>query len=168
MESLVAVYKDLFLTRRYFIKGNLGSQGGRLSDQLERGGEDFLSLREVLMTDHRDGTVVPSPTLLLNPDEVLIAHELIETGGDVYRKVIASEAEQVYVKVVFEGVDDLTVRGKMRKDAFAPSHRSRRFLVLSQPRIEGLPETLEEHNQLIDSLSYLILNKRRIGHVFEF
>ncbi len=75
MLSAVAVYKDLFLTQRHFIKGNLSPHVGRLSDYLDHSSEDFVALQDVLLVDLRDGSSTPSPSLLLNPREIVFAHE---------------------------------------------------------------------------------------------
>jgi len=162
------VYKDLFLTRRYFIKGNVFPMNGRLSNYLDRNTRRFIRVQDALITDLEDAEQSPVPNVLLNTDEILFAHELIESGGDLFRKHKRPDFDLDYVKMVLKGDQGVTLRGKIRPESLESNTFNRSFLVLQQPRMDALHEALQPEIDLLGSLSYLIVSKRNIGYIFRY
>jgi hypothetical protein len=162
------VYKDLFLTGRYFIKGNVFPMNGRLSNFLDRNTRRFIRVQDALITDLEDAEQSPVPNVLLNTDEILFAHELIESGGDLFRKHKRPDFDLDYVKMVLKGDQGVTLRGKIRPESLENNTFNRRFLVLQQPRMDALHEALQPEIDLLGSLSYLIVSKRNIGYIFRY
>ena len=167
--STQTVYKDIFLTDRYFIKGNVFPMNGRLTNYLDRQKRRFVDVQNAMIFDLEDASQNPVPSLLLNTDEILFAHELIESGGDIFRKHQSPDFDLDFVKLVLRGPQGVTVRGKIRPESLVDNNTfKKRFLVLQQPRIDALPETLQPEIDLLGSLSYLIVNKEKIGYVFRY
>jgi len=162
------VYKDLFLTDRYFIKGNVFPMNGRLSNFLDRNTRRFIRIQDALITDLDDAGQSPVPNVLLNTNEILFAHELIESGGDVFRKHTRPDFDLDYVKMVLKGAQGVTLRGKIRPESLENNTFNRRFLVLQQPRMDSLHEALQAEIDLLGSLSYLIVSKQKIGYIFRY
>ncbi len=165
METQV-VYKDLFLTERYFIKGTVYPINGRLSNYLDRLTRRFIRIQDALIIDLEDGTHTSVPSMQLNADEILFAHELVESGGDVFRKHERPEFDLDHIKVVLNGAQSVTLLGKVRPESVDSSAFSQRFSVLLDPQMENLPEALRCEVDLLGSLNYLIINKQRIGYLF--
>ena len=84
--DLQTVFKDIFLTDRYFIKGNVVPLGGRLSNCLDKTNRRFVTVQDAIVTELEGGEVLPVQSIMLGTDEILFAHELIDSAGDMYRK----------------------------------------------------------------------------------
>jgi hypothetical protein len=72
------------------------------------------------------------------------------------------------VKIVLKGARSVTLHGKIRPENLDCTAFEHRFIVLQQPRMDDLHETLEPEIDLLGSMSYLIVNKERIGYVFRY
>jgi hypothetical protein len=166
--DIQTVYKDIFLTDRFFIKGNVFPITGRLSNFLDRHRRKFVRIRDAMITDLEDASQAPVPSILLNTDEILFAHELIESGGDCFRKHRSPDFDLDYVKMVMKGAQGVTLRGKIRPEALDNDTFNQRFLVLQQPRMDSLHESLQGEIDLLGSLSYLIVSKEKIGYIFKY
>ncbi|MBN2491866.1 MAG: hypothetical protein JXQ29_13550 [Planctomycetes bacterium] len=162
------LYKDVFLTERYFIKGNVSPLNGRLSNFLDSQKRRFLRLQDAMITDLEDASQTPVPSLLMNTGEILFAHELIESGGDVFRKHHRPDFDLDYVKMVLRGAQGVTLRGKIRPESLDNDTFGNSFIVLQQPRMDSLHEALQGEIDLLGSMSYLIVNKAKIGYVFKY
>jgi len=166
--EIQTVYKDIFLTERFFIKGNVFPIYNRLSSYLERHNRKFIRIQDAVITDLEDASQMPVPSILLSSHEILFAHELIESGGDVFRKHQNPDFDLDYVKMVLTGPQGVTLRGKIRPENLDNETFNQRFLVLTQPRMDALHEALKGEIDLLGSLSYLIVNKEKIGYVFRY
>lgn len=167
--DLQTVYKDIFLTDRYFIKGNVVPLGSRLSNHLDKSNRRFVTVESAVVTElAADGEVTPVPSMMLGTDEILFAHELIESAGDVYRKYQSPDFDLDFVKIVLKGPQGVTLHGKIRPENLDCAAFQHRFVVLQQPRMDDLHESLEPEIDLLGSMSYLIVNKDKIGYVFRY
>lgn len=160
------VYKDVFLADRFFVKGNVHPINGRLSNFLDHNKRQFVLVQNAIIIDLEDASKVPVPSVLLNTDEILFAHELIESGGDVFRKHHSPDFDLDYVKMILKGPQGVTLRGKIRPEVLNNDTFNHRFIVLTQPRMDDLHEALQGEIDLLGSLNYLIVNKDKIGYVF--
>jgi len=73
------VYKDIFLTERFFIKGNVSPINGRLSNFLDSQRRKFIRIQDAIIIDLEEAGQTPVPSILMNTQEILFAHELIES-----------------------------------------------------------------------------------------
>jgi hypothetical protein len=162
------VYKDVFLTDRYFIKGNVSPINGRLSNFLDSQRRKFIRIQDAIIIDLEEPGQTPVPAILMNTQEILFAHELIESGGDVFRKHHRPDFDLDYVKMVLRGSQGVTLRGKIRPESLDNDTFGNRFIVLQQPRMDSLHEALQPEIDLLGSMSYLIVNKDKIGYVFKY
>jgi len=160
------VYKDVFLAERFFIKGNVHPINGRLSNFLDHNKRPFVVGQNAVIIDLEDGSQTPVPSVLLNKDEILFAHELIESGGDVFRKHHSPDFDLDYVKMILKGPQGVILRGKIRPEFLNNDTFNHRFIVLTQPRMDDLHEALQGEIDLLGSLNYLIVNKDKIGYIF--
>lgn len=168
MNMIQTVYKDVFLTERYFIKGTVFPIHGRLTNYLDRQHGKFVNLQEALIIDLDDGSQNAVPSMLLAVDEVLFAHELVESGGDLYRKQQRPAFDLDYIKIILKGPQGVTLRGKVKPEVLDSKTYTQKFMVLQEPRMDGLPEALQCEVDLLGSLNYLIINRERIGYVFRY
>lgn len=166
--DLQTVFKDIFLTDRYFIKGNVVPLGGRLSNHLDKSNRRFVTIEDAIVVELEGGEVLPVQSMMLGTDEILFAHELIESAGDMYRKYQSPDFDLDFVKIVLKGPSGVTLHGKIRPENLDCAAFEHRFIVLQQPRMDDLHESLEPEIDLLGSMSYLIVNKDKIGYVFRY
>ena len=79
---MLTIVSDLLLTDAFLIKGQIENKYTRLSQLLDEYRKYFIEVRDATLIDLNSRDRIHTPLLHVNLDEVLLAHELIETAGD--------------------------------------------------------------------------------------
>ena len=80
--------EDLFLTESFLIKGRLANKYRRLTTMLNDTEGSFLAVEEATMISLKGDELIHTPSVLINPREIILAHELLELSGDaVWRQL---------------------------------------------------------------------------------
>jgi hypothetical protein len=106
----------------------------------------------------------------VNLDEVLLAHELIETAGDPHAARLATDGIRYQrVRVFYTGNLNVEIAGQVRPGSYEADDRStRRFFVMRQPEVRGMKLEGDRDLELLKGLSYCILNKTRLSYLYDF
>jgi len=161
--------EDLILTDSFLVKGVVEGKSGRLSRFLDTFTKRFLPIRNATMVDLRGGDPIEAPRILVNLEEVVLAHELVETGGDVFQKNLARDQKTVRVRAFFSGNTNIEVAGLVRPGAYDVTDPiTRRFFVVTEPVVRGIDFAVSRDLQMLARLPYAILQKDRIAYVYDF
>ena len=79
---MMTIVSDLLLTDAFLIKGQVENKYTRLSQLLDEYRKYFVKVRDATLIDLNSRDRINTPLLHVNVDEILLAHELIETAGD--------------------------------------------------------------------------------------
>jgi hypothetical protein len=161
--------KDLLLTDTFLLKGHLVTGGQRLSSFLNSTPKRFLEMNEVTVIDHAQGECVQIPRMQVCVDEILLAHEMEVTGDAGMRLLLAErERDEVALTVHFGRAIPLQLSGKVSRRAIdrdAPGRHD--FIVVIEPRLQGLTGKAAEECAVFVKLLYVIANRNRIAFIFE-
>jgi hypothetical protein len=161
--------EDLVLTDSFLVKGVIEGKTGRLSRHLDLLQKRFLPIRNATMVDLRGGEPISSPRILVNLEEVVLAHELVETGGDVFQRNLARDQKTVRVRAFFSGNTNIEISGMVRPGAYDMSDLvARRFFVMENPVVRGIDLALSSDLAILGKMQYAILHKDRISYVYDF
>lgn len=161
--------EDLVLTDCFLVKGVVEGKVGRLSRHLDTFNKRFLPIRNATMVDLRGGEPITSPRIMVNLEEVVLAHELVETGGDVFQKNLARDQKTVRVRAFFSGNNNIEVAGLIRPGAYDVSDPiTRRFFVVQEPVVRGIDFGVSPELQVLSRMPYAIVQKDRISYVYDF
>jgi len=167
----VEYVKDLFLTESFVVKGHVQTGGKRLTNYLNSLPHPFVEVNDATMVGVAQGDRIVTARAMLAVDEVLLAHELVESAGDgLQRQLSDLEGERALVNVYLGGKLPIEVSGRMLKRAYARSDLGDQdFLVITEPTIEGLPAGQGGREiSLLKRLPYVAINRRRIAYVFDY
>lgn len=162
--------KDLFLTESFLIKGLVKNGGKRLSNFLNGGSAPFIEIHDATMIGVTQGDRIVTARAMIHRNEILIAHELIEAAGDAtLKQFTAGGEERALVNLYFSGRLPLEVSGKMLKRAYNRKDLGeQRFLVVTEPAVEGLGGKKAREFAVLTRAPYLIVNRDRIAYVFDY
>jgi hypothetical protein len=153
--------EDLLLTSSFLVKGVVEGKTQRLSRVLEHGVNPFISVRNAVKTDLQRGDTARFPQLLLNLDQLVLAHEYVDfSRDDFYRG--GGEREQVMIQALVTGPTTITLTGHASRRDLETSYENRRFMVIERPRIGLDPLSPDVDGGIFEELPYLILNRARI------
>ncbi len=155
--------KDLLATDDVLIRGHVETGGRRLSDFLNATPRTFLEVHEAGVTAHGAVETVRYDSLLVKLDEVLLAHELVEAGGDQVLKALAdAERDLAGIRLELACRRRITVSGRVPQRLFAREDLgSSRFIVVDAPEVDGVPPGGGAGP--LRGLPYLIVNRTRIA-----
>jgi hypothetical protein len=167
-ESAVIV-EDLFLTDTFLIKGRLPNKSMRLVKMLEDFSHGFLQIEDAVMVSLRSSEVIRTPRVLVNPNELILAHELVDVAGDSTLRQLADNQKAVRIRAFYKGVVQLELSGNVEAQAYEPHHLSgRQYFTMEDPVLRGL--RFEDNSELaiLKNLGYAIVRKDRLAYVYDF
>jgi hypothetical protein len=167
---MLTIVSDLLLTDSFLIKGQVENKYTRLSQLLDEYRRYFLRVRDATLIDLNSRDRIQTPLLHVNLDEVLLAHELIETAGDPHAARLATDGIRYQrVRVFYTGNLNVEIAGQVRPGSYEADDRStRRFFVMRQPEVRGMKLEGDRDLELLKGLSYCILNKTRLSYLYDF
>lgn len=159
---------DLILTDAFLIKGNIVGKSQRLSKFLNDYSRHFLSVEAASMVDLKSRQRINTPRVFININEVILAHEFLDTAGDFYQKSIAKDREAVRIRAFYNGSMSLEFAGRVRPKSYDGEDASNGFFVMEAPQIRGLDLDGDADLQLLKNLSFVVLNKGRLAYIYDF
>lgn len=166
---MLTIVSDLLLTDVFLIKGRIENKYTRLSQLLDEYRKYFVRVRDATLIDLTSRDRIHTPLLHVNIDEVLLAHEFIETAGDPHAARLADGVLYQRVRVFYTGNLNVEIAGQVRPGSYEADDRSsRRFFVMRQPEVRGMSVDGDRDLELLKELPYVILNKTRLSYVYDF
>ena len=167
---MLTIVSDLLLTDAFLIKGLVENKYTRLSQLLDEYRKYFIKVRDATLIDLNSRDRIQTPLLHVNLDEVLLAHELIETAGDPHAARLASDGfHYERVRAFYTGNLNVEIAGDVRPGCYEADDRStRRFFVMQKPKVRGMKLDGDKDLELLKALPYAILNKTRLSYVYDF
>jgi hypothetical protein len=158
--------KDLIFTDTFLIKGHANMGGQRLSTFLNSTRKRFLEMEEATILKHDGSSRIAAEWLQVRVNDILFAHEL-EDSGDEGLRHLSKRNDDIEVTAHFSGSLPVQLSGKVRKRALdSDTLRNNDFIVVVEPRIEGLAISALPEYAFIENLPYAIVNKNRLELIF--
>lgn len=167
---MLTIVSDLILTDAFLIKGQVENKYTRLSQLLDEYRKYFIKVRDATLVDLNSRDRIQAPLLHVNVDEILLAHELIESAGDPHAARLADEAVRYQrVRTFYTGNLNVEIAGLVRPGSYEADDRStRRFFVMQSPDVRGMKLDGDQDLGLLKKLPYAILNKTRLSYIYDF
>jgi hypothetical protein len=167
--ATLTIVSDLLLTDSFLIKGNIENKYTRLSQVMDEHRKYFLKVRDATLVDLNSCERIQTPLLHVNVDEILLAHEFLDSGGDQHMAELARDQRLHRVRVFYTGSLNVEFAGEVRPGCYEADDRSsRRFFVMRSPVIRGFNERGDPDLKLLTKLPYAILNKLRLSYIYDF
>ena len=167
--GMKTMVEDLILTDAFLIKGKVEGKFGRLSKVLEHYEKRFLVISSATMVDLRRGDVIHTPRVQVNVDELVLLHEFVDAGGDMYLQNLSDKGKNVKIRAFVHGVVNLELAGMIRSGAYEAAGVERgRFFVMEGCSVRGLEEGIAKDFEHLANLSYAIINSRKIAYIYDF
>jgi hypothetical protein len=158
---------DLILTDTFLLRGNIDTGGQRLTSFLNNVPKRFFELHEVAATNHVTDEQFTATRMFVRIDEVLIAHEIGEGGDDRLRLLAAEERVEIPVTAQFGGTLRLQLLGKVHKHGIErETSGPHDFIVVVEPKIQGLRGTAASEYAGFKHLPYVIANRNRLTFIY--
>jgi hypothetical protein len=166
---MLTIVSDLLLTDSFLIKGNIENKYTRLSQVLDETRRYFLKVRDATLVDLNSCERINTPLLHVNVDEILLAHEFLDSGGDPSQRELAKNQSLHRVRVFYTGSLNVELGGEVRPGSYEAEDRiSRRFFIMRNPTVRGFNDKGDPDLKLLGKLPYAILNKLRLSYVYDF
>ncbi len=164
------IVEDLFLTDNFLIKGRVFYKYQRLTKVLEDTPEGFLQVLDATMITLRGGEVIRTPSVLVNPTEVVLAHELVDIAGDHALRTLATATQKSSsIRAFYNGELQLELSGRVEAGAYEPAHNNgRRFFIMLDPVLRGLDLDSNPEFAILKNLSYAIVRKSKLAYIYDF
>lgn len=163
------IVEDLFLTDTFLIKGRLARKFQRLAKTLEDSVGGFLHIEDAAMVSLRSHEVIRTPRVLVNPTELILAHEFVDLGSDATYRRLADNHKATRVRAFYNGIVQLELQGRIEPGAYEPSHLSgRRYFAMEAPVLRGLDYEGNPELAILQGLSYAIVRKDKLAYVYDF
>ena len=161
--------EDLFLTDVFLIKGRLPNKNKRLTNMLEDYNRAFLQVQDATMVSLRSGEVIRTPTVMVNVQEVVFAHELVEVAGDeTLRRLAGSSDKPTRIRAFYNGAMQFELAGQIEPGAYESQPLTgRKYFIMQKPSVRGLDFEQPELS-LLKALDYAIVRKDRMAYVYDF
>jgi len=166
---MLTIVSDMFLTDSFLIKGEVEGKYDRLSHLLDEHRKYFLKVRNATLVDLNTCDRITTPLLHVNMDEILLAHEFLDSAADAQAAELYKNVHFNKVRVFFTGHLNVEVGGEVRPGSYEVDDRAtRRFFVMRNPSLRGFNARGDNDlGQLID-LPYVIVNKTRLSYIYDF
>jgi hypothetical protein len=166
---MLTIVSDLFLTDAFLIKGEVERKYDRLSQVLDEHRKYFIKVRNATLIDLNTCDRIVTPLLHVNMDEILIAHEFLDSASDLTAAELYKQVAFSKVRVFFTGHLNVELGGEVRSGSYEVDDRAtRRFFVMRNPQLRGFnPRNDKELGQLKE-LPYVIVNKTRLSYIYDF
>lgn len=166
---MLTIVSDLFLTDSFLIKGEVETKYDRLSQMLDEHRKYFLKIRNATLVDLNTCDRITTPLLHVNMDEILLAHEFLDSASDVQAAELYKNVHFNKVRVFFTGHLNVEVGGEVRPGSYEVDDRAtRRFFVMRNPQLRGFNARGDDDLGQITDLSYVIVNKTRLSYIYDF
>lgn len=164
-----AFVEDLFLTDVFLIKGRLRNKTKRLSNVLEDFQRQYLPVHDATLVSLRNNEVIKTPTVMVNVDELILAHELFDVAGDATLRRLSSEAERKNrIRAFYNGSVQFEVGGTIATGAYESNTvTGRKYFIMQSPIVRGL-DLQHDELKILKGLDYAILRKDRMAYVYDF
>ncbi len=161
--------EDLFLTDVFLIKGRLPNKSKRLTNLLEDYTRTFLPVQDATMVSLRSGEVIRTPTVMVNVQEVVFAHELVEIAGDeTMRRLAGGGEKKTRIRAFYNGATQFEIAGQIEPGAYESQPMTgRKYFILQKPIVRGL-DLAHPELALLKGLDYAIMRKDRMAYVYDF
>jgi hypothetical protein len=161
---------DLLLTDAFLIKGVVDQKNRRLSDHLDEFKLNFISIRDARLIDIRSRNVIKTPRILVNMERIVLAHEFLDTGGDLYLKHLAEKHGRVRVPIraFYVGPLNFEIAGEVRPGCYDVNNQNKRFFIVEEPKIRGIEFKQDDELAVLSRLPYLIVAKDRLSYIYDF
>ena len=127
---MLTIVSDLLLTDAFLIKGQIENKYTRLSQLLDEYRKFFIRVRDATLIDLNSKERIQTPLLHVNVDEILLAHELIDTAGDPHAARLTKGGEDTHrVRVFYTGNLNVEIAGEVRPDSYEATDRATRRVV---------------------------------------
>lgn len=167
---MLTIVSDLLLTDAFLIKGQVENKYTRLSQLLDEYRKYFIKVRDATLVDLNSRNRIETPLLHVNVDEILLAHEFIESAGDPHAAKLATDTStRRRVRAFYTGNLNVEIAGSVRDGAYeADDQSTRRFFVMHKPEVRGMKIAGDTDLELLKALPYVILNKTRLSYIYDF
>ena len=165
---MVKIIEDLILTDSFLIKGRIESKYSRLSKVLDEFRKQFLTMLDATLIDLRTRERIETPKLLINVSEIIFAHELIDSQGDVYLKDLATDRCTANVRAFFSGKINLEMAGEIQPGWYETTSTSQRFFVMTQPTVRGVNWKGDPDLEIVEKMEYIIVHRNRLSYLYDF
>ena len=166
---MLTIVSDLFLTDSFLIKGEVERKYDRLSQVLDEHRKYFLRVRNATLVDLNTCDRITTPLLHVNMDEILLAHEFLDSAADSQVQTVYQNVDASKVRVFFTGHLNVEVGGEVRPGSYEIDDRAtRRFFVMRNPVVRGFNAREDKDLQQLLDLPYLIINKTRLSYIYDF
>jgi hypothetical protein len=166
---MLTIVSDMLLTDSFLIKGNVENKYTRLSQVLDEHRRYFIKVRDATLVDLNSCERINTPLLHVNVDEILVAHEFLDSGGDPAQRELAKHQDLHRVRVFYTGSLNMELGGEVRPGSYEADDRStRRFFIMRNPVVRGFSDRGDDDLKLLARLPYVILNKLRLSYVYDF
>ncbi len=166
---MLTIVSDLFLTDSFLIKGEVDRKYDRLSQMLDEYRRYFLKIRNATLVDLNTCDRITTPLLHVNMDEILLAHEFLDSAADQQAADIYKNVQFNKVRAFFTGHLNVEVGGEVRPGSYEVDDRAtRRFFVMRKPQLRGFNARSDDDLTQLADLSYVIVNKTRLSYIYDF
>ena len=166
---MLTIVTDLFLTDSFLIKGEVEKKYARLSHMLDEYRKYFIRVRNATLVDLNTCDRIQTPLLHVNMDEILLAHEFLDSSTDTQQAALYRGQKYNKVRVFFTGHLNVEVGGEVRPGAYEVDDRAtRRFFVMRNPVLRGFNTHEDDDLGLVKKLDYVIVNKTRLSYIYDF
>lgn len=156
-------FKDCLFTDMFLIKGHVNTGGQRLSTFLNGARKRFLDVEEATLIRHDGSGRTQAAWAQVRTDQILFAHELEDSGDEGLRLLANRERDEIEVTAYFDGNHPLHLSGKVRKHSLeVNTPRGHDFIVVLEPRFEGLSIPSAPEFAVFKNLHYAIVNRNRL------
>ena len=158
----------ILVTESFLAKGHIHTGGKRLTNFLNGWSRPFLPMRDVTMISMDSNDKILSNEALLPMEEIVVAHELLDQGGDDIAKRLSDVPNaNASMSAFYRGKYHLDIAGRIRWTSVeAEASNGSDFFVIVDPTVSGLGEKKGREFSLLKSLSYLIVNRSRPSALF--
>ncbi len=161
--------EDLFLTESFLVKGRMARKHQRLTKMLEDVERMFVLVEDATMVSLRGSEVIRTPSVLINRQEIIFAHELVDIAGDSQQRRLAQSDKSVRIRAFHNGLVQLELAGRVEPSAYdiTPT-QARRFFVMQNPVVRGINLDATPELACLKGLSYVIVQKEKLAYVYDF
>ena len=120
------------------------------------------------MISLRTQEVIKTPTVMVNLDEILFAHELLEVAGDDGLRRLGGGAKSNKIRAFYSGAVQFELAGMTESGAYESNDLTqRKFFIMEKPTVRGL-QTEHADLSVLANLEYAIVRKDRMAYVYDF
>ena len=160
--------EDVLFTGVFLIKGRLHGKSRRLSTVLEDHQQAFLKMCDATMVSLQSREVIRTPTVMVNLNEVLFAHELLDVAGDEAMKRLSKTERHTRIRGFFGSPMQFELSGLIEPGAYESTKvHPRRYFIMQEPRLRGIDLDHPEL-KLLANLDYAIVRRDRMAYVYDF